>query len=91
MPKRIIKAVTGVLLGLFGLLLCLELLNAVFFAFRNYQSFKDLIDVLIYGFLSFSLLYMGIRLLHEAFPKPSKAPEAADVPSAAKPSPPPAP
>ena len=72
MPKRIVKAVTGALLGLLGLLLCLQLLNAIFFAFRNYKSFKDLIDVLIYGFLSCSLLYMAIRLLREAFPKSSK-------------------
>jgi len=91
MPKRIIKAITGLFLGLLGWLLGLELLNAIFFAFRNYKSFKDLVDVLIYGFLSFSLLYMAYRLLREAFPRASTAHEAADVPSAPKPSPPPAP
>ncbi|MBZ5529028.1 MAG: hypothetical protein LAN71_14160 [Acidobacteriia bacterium] len=72
-----IKATGGVLLGLLGLLLSLDFLDAILFAIRNFKSLKDLIDVFIYGFLSFSLLFMSYRLLREAFPKAPVAPDAA--------------
>ena len=76
MPKRMIKAIGGVLLGLLGLLLCLDFLDAILFAFRNFKSTKDLVDVFIYSFLSFSVLYMSYRLLREAFPKSTAVAEA---------------
>ena len=77
MPKRMIKAIGGVLLGLLGLMLSLDFFDAIIFALRNFKSAKDLIDIFIYGFLSFSLLYMSHRLLREAFPKNPVAPDAA--------------
>lgn len=69
MTRRMIKTAGGIALGLLGLLFAVDCIDAIGFAVRNYKSPGDFVDIFLYGFLSFSLLYMAHRLLREAFPK----------------------